>query len=148
MLLYTDGSCLGNPGPGGWAYIVVHEDGVSCFSGMSGGNTTNNVMELTAIINALKHINGQEALIYSDSKYCINGIENWLPKWVENNWLSSNKKPIKNCELWQEIHALIQNNQNVTLKHVIAHNGEKYNTIVDELARKAAESCKRELVKE
>ena len=139
--VYTDGSCLGNPGIGGWAFVIVHDEGVTCRSGNSQGKTTNNIMELTAIIKILEYasIHSISNLkIYSDSKYCILGITKWIQQWEQNDWMSSAKRKIKNADLWKTFHRLKNSIDIVTFEHVKAHNGDKYNTMVDELARIAA----------
>mgnify|MGYP001460113298 CR=1 FL=1 len=141
--IYTDGSCLGNPGKGGWAFIYIHDDGVTSYSG-SNPSTTNNIMELTAIIEGLKYISSlpdvQKIEIYSDSKYCIDGITKWINKWVQNNWKTSSNNKVKNENLWKELYEYTSN-LSVEFHHVKAHNGDKYNTMVDNLAQNAATNC-------
>ena len=131
--IYTDGACSGNPGKGGWAAIILGEKGQSSISG-SYNNTTNNRMELMASIMALKKINNNsEIIIYTDSKYVKDGITVWIKKWKLNNWKSSNKKPVKNRDLWVKLDNLCQKH-NVNWKWVKAHAGNKFNNLVDELA--------------
>ena len=131
--IYTDGACSGNPGKGGWAAIILGEKGQSSISG-SYNKTTNNRMELTASIMALKKINNKsEITIYTDSKYVKDGITVWIKKWKLNNWKSSNKKPVKNRDLWVKLDNLCQKH-NVNWKWVKAHAGNKFNNLVDELA--------------
>lgn len=145
MQIYTDGSCLKNPGPGAWAYVVVHDDGTTCRWG-SETTTTNNAMELTAIAEALRYAistGASDTTVYSDSKYCINGITQWIPKWKTNSWLTSNNKPVKNKELWQELDEL--NTQlTVVYRHVKGHSGDVYNTMADTLANSAASKLQQE----
>ena len=131
--IYTDGACSGNPGKGGWAAIILDEKGQSSISG-SYNKTTNNRMELMASIMALKRINNKsEIIIYTDSRYVKDGITVWIKKWKLNNWKSSNKKPVKNKDLWVKLDNLCQKH-NVNWKWVKAHAGNKFNNLVDELA--------------
>ena len=133
LKIYTDGACSGNPGKGGWAAIILNGTNQSSISG-SEINTTNNRMELTAPIMALKKIKKKaEITIFTDSKYVKDGITDWIKKWKINNWKSSNKKPVKNKDLWIKLdNACLKHN--VTWKWVKAHAGNKYNNLVDELA--------------
>ena len=132
--IYTDGACSGNPGKGGWAAIILdNDDNQSSISG-SEDNTTNNRMELMAPIMALKKIRiSSEITIYTDSKYVKDGITDWIKKWKINNWTNSNKKPVKNKDLWIELDASCQKHI-VTWEWVKAHAGNKYNNLVDEMA--------------
>ena len=131
--IYTDGSCLGNPGKGGWAAIIINDGKKTKIKG-SKKNTTNNQMELIAPIMALKKIKKKsEIIIFTDSKYVKDGITDWIKKWKVNNWKSSNKKPVKNKDLWIKLDSACQKHK-VTWKWVKAHAGNKYNNLVDELA--------------
>ena len=131
--IYTDGACSGNPGKGGWAAIILDGKGQSSISG-SENKTTNNRMELMAPIMALKKIkNKSEIVIYTDSRYVKDGITEWIKKWKLNNWKSSNKKPVKNKDLWLKLDNSCQKH-NVSWKWVKAHAGNKFNNLVDELA--------------
>ena len=135
--IYTDGSCLKNPGNGGWAAIINDDGKILKISG-SEKNTTNNKMELSAPINALKKIDKNKNIeIYTDSKYVKLGITEWIHKWVQNNWLTSKKEPVKNKELWLELYNLC-GSLNVKWNWVKAHNGNLVNEEVDLLAKKAA----------
>ena len=139
--IWTDGSCLGNPGPGGWGFIAT--DGKNVAERCGGEKmTTNNQMELTAVIRALtaakKH---REIEIHTDSQYVKNGMETWIKNWKANCWRTSNKKPVKNQELWKKLDALVSEIK-VHWVWVRGHNGEEFNERVDELARTAAESLK------
>lgn len=139
MNIYTDGSCLGNPGKGGWAYVHVHDDGVTGNFGSS-DSTTNNIMEMTAIIEALEYASGFEdrgVTIFTDSTYCINGICTWMQQWKANGWKTSANKPVKNAQLWQDIDALLQG-VSAQFSHVKGHSGDTYNGMADHLAREAA----------
>ena len=131
--IYTDGACSGNPGKGGWAAIILDDLNLSSISG-SENNTTNNRMELMAPIMALKKIKKRsEITIFTDSKYVKNGITDWIKKWKQNNWKSSNRKPVKNKDLWIKLDNSCQKHK-ITWKWVKAHAGTKYNNLVDELA--------------
>lgn len=136
--IYTDGACLGNPGPGGWGAILLYKEHQKQISG-SESDTTNNRMEITAVIQALKLLKGNPQItIYTDSKYVIDGITNWIRGWKKNNWRNANRKPVKNSELWQELDSLVSNHQ-IEWVWVKGHSGNHYNEIVDDLARKEAE---------
>ena len=135
--IYTDGSCLKNPGDGGWATIIIGNDKSKEISG-SERNTTNNRMELLAPINALKEMKRDEQIeIYTDSQYVKLGITDWIYKWVLNNWKTSKKEDVKNKDLWIELYNL---NKNLDIKWnwVKAHAGNTMNEKVDLLAKKAA----------
>ena len=133
LKIYTDGACSGNPGKGGWAAIILDGKNQSSISG-SENNTTNNRMELMAPIMALKKIKTKsEITIYTDSRYVKDGITEWIKKWKLNNWKSSNKKPVKNKDLWVKLDNHCQKH-NVSWKWVKAHASNKLNNLVDELA--------------
>ena len=135
--IYTDGSCLSNPGNGGWAAIINMNGEIKKISGNE-KNTTNNRMELMAPINALKNINSKDPIeIFTDSKYVKNGITEWINTWVLNNWKTSKKEDVKNKDLWLELHKLNQS-LNVKWNWVKAHAGDPLNEEVDMLAKKAA----------
>jgi len=131
--IYTDGACSGNPGKGGWAAIILDGLNQSSISGNE-SNTTNNRMELMAPIMALKKIKKKSDItIFTDSKYVKDGITDWIKKWKQNNWKSSNKKPVKNKDLWVKLDNSCQKHK-ITWKWVKAHAGNKYNSLADELA--------------
>ena len=132
--IYTDGACSGNPGKGGWAAIILDSNlNQSSISG-SESNTTNNRMELLAAIKALKKIkNKSDITIFTDSKYVKDGITDWIKKWKLNSWKSSNKKPVKNKDLWIKLDNSCLKHK-VTWRWVKAHAGNKYNNLADELA--------------
>ena len=135
--IYTDGSCLSNPGNGGWAAIINIDGEIKKISGNE-KNTTNNRMELMAPINALKNINSKDPIeIFTDSKYVKNGITEWINTWVLNNWKTSKKENVKNKDLWLELHKLNQS-LNIKWNWVKAHTGDPLNEEVDMLAKKAA----------
>ena len=145
MLVYTDGSCLGNPGPGGWA--VLGPD----FK-LSGGqdNTTNNIMEMTAVVKALEECIKREigsVTIFTDSNYVKNGITSWIKKWKLNGWKTSSGTAVKNKDLWVKIDQLSQEISNVEWKWVRAHNGQPQNELVDTMARQEATKIKNACVK-
>ena len=135
--IYTDGSCLKNPGDGGWAVIIIKDDESKEISG-SERDTTNNRMELLAPINALKEMKRDEQIeIYTDSQYVKLGITEWINKWVLNNWKTSKKEDVKNKDLWIELYNL-NKNLDVKWNWVKAHAGNTMNEKVDLLAKKAA----------
>ena len=135
--IYTDGSCLSNPGNGGWAAIININGEIKKISGNE-KNTTNNRMELMAPINALKNINSKDPIeIFTDSKYVKKGITEWINTWVLNNWKTSKKENVKNKDLWLELHKLNQS-LNVKWNWVKGHAGNPLNEEVDMLAKKAA----------
>ena len=135
--IYTDGSCLGNPGSGGWAAIIFMYGKKITIKG-SKKNTTNNQMELLAPIKALKKIPfGEKVEIFTDSKYLKLGITEWILKWKNNGWKTSNKSKVKNLELWKELHKLVENYQ-IKWSWVKAHSGNKINEEVDVIARNTA----------
>ena len=135
--IYTDGSCLSNPGNGGWAAIININGEIKKISGNE-KNTTNNRMELMAPINALKNMNPKDQIeIFTDSKYVKNGITEWINTWVLNNWKTSKKEDVKNKDLWIELYKLNQS-LNVKWNWVKAHAGDPLNEEVDMLAKEAA----------
>tara|TARA_B100000965_G_C18973798_1_gene490967 strand:- start:40 stop:465 length:426 start_codon:yes stop_codon:yes gene_type:complete len=137
IIIYTDGSCLTNPGNGGWAAIINENNEIKKISGNE-KNTTNNRMELLAPINALKTIKpGSVIKIYTDSQYVKNGITDWINKWLSNNWKTSKKENVKNKDLWIELYNL-NNSLNIEWNWVKAHDGNALNEEVDLLAKKAA----------
>ena len=136
--IYTDGSCLNNPGNGGWAAIININGDVKKISG-SVKDTTNNKMELMAPIMALKQIKQNDQIeIYTDSQYVRLGITEWVHKWIKNNWQTSKKEPVKNKELWIQLYELT-NQFEIKWIWVKAHAGNALNEEVDLLAKKAAE---------
>ena len=136
-IVYTDGSCLGNPGKGGWAALIIKNNKEEVIFG-SEKNSTNNRMELTAAINALlKTKESKKIKIYTDSKYLKDGIEKWINNWKKNDWKNANKKDVKNKDLWTKLDNLISKKQ-ISWEWVKAHSVSEYNNKVDILARKAA----------
>ena len=138
--IFTDGSCLGNPGIGGWAFVVVHNDGLTTRWANSQCTTTNNIMELTAAIKALeysKQKNITDIKLYTDSNYLKNGMTLWLQQWKSNDWKTSSNKNIKNEDLWKILDEF-NTELNIEWIHVKAHADNYYNNMVDKLANEAA----------
>ncbi len=139
ITIYTDGSCLTNPGNGGWAAIINENNKKKIISGNE-KNTTNNRMELLAPINALREIkSGPKIKIYTDSQYVKNGITEWIDTWLNNDWKTSKKEDVKNKDLWIELYNLTKF-LDVQWFWVKAHDGNPLNEEVDLLAKKAANS--------
>jgi len=136
--IYTDGACLGNPGPGGWGVILRWKDAEKELSGGE-AETTNNRMELTAVIEALKALKVACVIsLYTDSKYVMDGVTKWLPNWKQNNWRTANKKTaVKNVDLWQQLDSLLSQHE-ILWNWVKGHNGHPENERVDQLARAQA----------
>ena len=135
--IYTDGSCIGNPGQGGWAAIILNDGKKTEIKGNK-KNTTNNQMELLAPIEALKKIpKGSKVQIFTDSKYVKSGITEWIYNWKKNGWKTANKKEVSNKELWTELD-LLNNQFEISWNWVKAHSTDKLNNRVDLLARSAA----------
>lgn len=141
VVIYTDGACSGNPGPGGWGTILIYKDTKKELSG-SNLQTTNNIMEITAVIEGLKLLKEPcDIEVYSDSAYVVNAFsQGWIYNWIKKNWQTSNKEPVKNKELWQELYALVQKH-NVKFIKVKGHSDNEFNNRCDELARKAIEKA-------
>ena len=137
ITIYTDGACSGNPGPGGWGAILLFKD---MKKELSGGkpNTTNNIMEMTAVIEALKALKKPcNVNLYSDSAYVVNAfLQHWIDGWQRNNWKTSDKKDVKNKELWLELINLTKIH-NITFHKVKGHADNELNNRCDELARNA-----------
>jgi len=137
--IYTDGACSGNPGPGGWGAVIFDKNNTQKNISGNEKNTTNNRMELLAAIMALKKIkSGSDVVIYTDSTYVKNGITEWMVNWKKNDWKTSNKKPVKNKELWLLLDKL-NNYHSIEWKWVKAHAGNLGNERADYLASTAAE---------
>ena len=135
--IYTDGSCLENPGNGGWAAIII-DDGKKTQIKGNKKNTTNNQMELLAPIEALKKIPKDSKIeIFTDSKYVKSGITEWIHNWKKNGWKTADKQPVKNKELWEELD-LLANQFEISWNWVKAHSTDELNNEVDLIAREAA----------
>lgn len=137
VIIYTDGACSGNPGPGGWGTILMYNGNKKEISGAK-NNTTNNVMELTAALEGLKMLKFPcEVELYSDSAYLVNGFsQGWIYNWKKNNWKTASKEPVKNKEIWEEIYNLTQIHKVKFIK-VKGHADNEFNNRCDELARNA-----------
>ena len=137
VTIYTDGACSGNPGPGGWAAVLIYNENKKEISGGK-KETTNNIMELTAVIEALKLLKYPcEVDLYSDSAYVVNGFnQGWIYNWKKNNWKTSSKEPVKNKEIWEELYNLTKIHR-VNFKKVKGHSTNELNNRCDELAREA-----------
>ena len=137
VIIYTDGACSGNPGPGGWGSILMYKENVKEISGAM-KNTTNNIMELTAVIEALKLLKFKcNVKLYSDSAYVVNAFnQKWIYGWIKNGWKNSNKEPVKNKELWEELYSLSKIH-NIEFIKVKGHADNIYNNRCDEMARNA-----------
>ena len=138
--IFTDGACSGNPGAGGWG-VVLRYGGVE--KELSGGEaeTTNNRMELTAVIEALKALKKScEIVLCTDSRYVMDGVQQWLPNWKKNGWRTANKKsPVKNIDLWQQLDSLLELHK-IKWVWVKGHNGHPENERCDKLARDEAKA--------
>ena len=135
VVIYTDGACSGNPGPGGWGSILMYKGNKKEIFGNK-ENTTNNVMELTAVIEGLKLLKFPcEVDLYSDSAYVVNCFnQGWIYNWKKNNWKTSTKGPVKNKELWEELYTLVKKYK-VEFVKVKGHSDNELNNRCDELAR-------------
>lgn len=135
VTIYTDGACSGNPGPGGWGAILMYNN---YKKEISGGNksTTNNIMEITAVIEALKILkNPCNVTVYSDSAYVVNCFtQGWIFNWIKKGWKTSGNEPVKNKELWQELYNLTKIHT-VKFVKVKGHSNNEFNNRCDELAR-------------
>ena len=137
--IYTDGACRGNPGPGGWAATLSFGEHEREISGAE-ANTTNNRMELTAVIRALEALKRPvEGAIYTDSQYVRQGVLEWLPNWKARGWKTADKKPVKNQDLWQTLDALVPRHK-LEWHWVRGHSGNPGNERVDQLANLAIDS--------
>ena len=137
VTIYTDGACSGNPGPGGWGAVLICDDIKKEISGAK-QNTTNNIMEITAVLEALKLLKYEcEVKIYSDSAYVVNAFnQGWIYNWRKNNWRTANKEPVKNRELWEELYDLTKKHKTEFIK-VKGHSDNELNNRCDFLATSA-----------
>ncbi len=137
-MIYTDGACSGNPGNGGWGAVLFHNGREKDIYGGE-KNTTNNKMELMAVIKALESIKKPLGIdVFTDSQYVKNGINSWIHNWKKNGWKTANKKPVKNKELWMELDELVSQ-YDVDWYWVKGHSGDVNNERADALARKGIE---------
>ena len=145
--IYTDGGCSGNPGPGGWAYVLITENGTLITNSGSTLLTTNNKMELTAVIEALKSVSlnpSDESLnliVHTDSQYVKNGITTWIHNWIRNGWKTAAKKSVKNKEFWIELQQLSKCLK-IEWKWVKGHAGIEHNELCDTLVQKEIASIR------
>lgn len=139
IVIYTDGGCHGNPGPGAWGLVIIANEEVRKFSGGE-EYTTNNRMELTAAIKALEVVkntpefSGKKIIVNIDSQYVKSGITDWITKWKERNWKNSERKPVKNKDLWLVLDEL-NSELSVEWIWVKGHSGVEYNEICDQLCQ-------------
>lgn len=141
ITIYTDGACSGNPGPGGWGALLISGNHEKKIYG-SEKDTTNNRMEIMAAIKALEALKGpSEINLYTDSKYVQQGISDWIDNWIKNNWRGSNKKLVKNADLWQTLHKLAQMHD-INWHWVKGHENNKGNIEADALAVKGRDEAK------
>ena len=145
LKIFTDGGCSGNPGPGGWAFVIVLKtfQGDRIVAEQKGGekNTTNNRMELTAVIESLKALKTMAdvpntAIVCTDSQYVQKGITEWIRKWKQNAWRTSDKKPVKNQDLWVELDSLA-GEFSLAWEWVRGHSGVEYNELCDRMTQQA-----------
>ena len=142
--MFTDGSCLNNPGPGGWASLLRHNKSEKIFKGGQ-LNTTNNQMELMAVIQGLSALTKPcEIELQTDSKYVLDGYTKWMDGWKKRGWKKSDKKPVLNLELWQELDLKAQTHS-INWHWVKGHSGHEENERVDDLARLEAEKMKEKI---
>lgn len=140
MEIFADGACLGNPGPGGYGAIIKRPQGAREISGCE-PETTNNRMELTAVIEALRQLERpSNIVVVTDSNYVVQGMTEWLPGWIKRQWRNSRKKPVLNKDLW-EILADLSRPHQIEWQWVKGHQGHPENERCDHLAKKAAERC-------
>lgn len=142
VIIFADGACSGNPGPGGWCAILRSKNKEKI---ISGGEvlTTNNRMELTAVIKALSELKRScKVTVYTDSHYLIKGITEWLPKWIKNGWKNSAKKPVENRDLWELINKLSQNHS-IKWEWVKGHSGHRENEECDKIAKEEIEKIRK-----
>ncbi len=140
VTIYTDGGCAPNPGAGGWAYILIAEDGRRKQRSGNAADTTNNRMELTAALEALRALKVPcEVTLHTDSEYLRNGITQWLAAWIKRGWRTASKQPVKNRDLWEALYHVAQNHT-ITWEWVKGHSGNEFNDLVDQLATDAREA--------
>ena len=142
IVLYTDGACSGNPGIGGYGIVLIYNNYIKEFNGYE-KETTNNKMEVTAVIEGLKKIKEPcNVDIYTDSAYTMNAFsEGWIDNWIKNNWKTANNKPVKNDNLWKSLLKEMERH-NITWHKVKGHSDNVYNNRCDELARAGIDECR------
>ncbi|MFG1426780.1 ribonuclease HI [Roseixanthobacter glucoisosaccharinicivorans] len=140
---HADGSCLGNPGPGGWAVVIVGDDGATRTLTGSDADTTNNRMELTAALAALGALPADvPSVLFCDSEYVVKGLNQWRQGWERRNWRNAQGKPVANPDLWRLLYAAKDAKPNADVRWVRGHDGDAMNETVDHLARAEAEKAK------
>lgn len=140
ITLYTDGGCRGNPGIGGWGCILSYQHHRKEFSGNE-QDTTNNRMELTAVIRGLEQLKEPcEVRIFSDSKYVCEGIDKWLSNWIKKNWKTANNKAVLNQDLWQHLATLLDTHHSVHCEWIKGHSGHPENEHADALSNQAMDA--------
>lgn len=138
IYIYTDGACSGNPGPGGYAALIINGDREMKVTGYN-PNTTNNRMEMMAVIEGLNKVKeGSYVKVISDSNYVIKGLQEWLSEWKKRGWKTAGKKTVKNQDLWKRLDSLVTK-YNIEFIKVKGHSGDEYNERVDSLAKKEIE---------
>ena len=143
VTIFTDGSCLSNPGPGGWAAVLRWRDNEKEIVGHE-ADTTNNRMELKAAIMGLNAVTrAMPIALHTDSRYVMNGVQDWMPRWKANGWKTASKKPVANQDLWEQLDQAVQRHD-ITWHWVKGHAGNEFNERCDQLARSAAESIARQ----
>ena len=142
VTIFTDGSCLSNPGPGGWAAVLRWRDNEKEIVGHE-ADTTNNRMELKAAIMGLNAVaRAMPIALHTDSRYVMNGVLDWMPRWKANGWKTASKKPVANQDLWEQLDQAVQRHD-ITWHWVKGHAGNEFNERCDQLARRAAKSIAR-----
>jgi ribonuclease HI len=144
--IYTDGGCSGNPGPGGWAYVIVEDTGIIAEKWGAEKNTTNNRMELGAVIAALDFLSvsalsPEKITVFTDSQYVQKGITQWIHTWKRNNWQTSGKEPVKNRELWQRLDELA-GRFSIQWAWIKGHAGDEFNERCDRMTQEAISSLR------
>lgn len=136
VVMYTDGACRGNPGPGGWGVLMSYQGNRKTLNGHE-TDTTNNRMELTAVIEGLSALKRQcDIELHTDSKYVLQGINDWIANWKNNGWKTANKQPVKNADLWKKLDAE-SSRHHIDWRWVKGHSGNPGNETADQLANKA-----------
>ena len=139
--IYTDGACRGNPGPGGWGALLIYQGTKKTLYG-GASNTTNNRMEMQAVIEALKVLKSKcEIKLYTDSKYVMDGINKWLPGWKERDWKTASKKAVKNQDLWEVLDLAIKKHE-IEWHWVKGHTGNLGNEEADSLANRGIDELR------
>ena len=142
VTIFTDGSCLSNPGPGGWAAVLRWRDNEKEIVGHE-ADTTNNRMELKAAIMGLNAVTrAMPIAVHTDSRYVMNGVQDWMPRWKANGWKTAGKKPVANQDLWEQLDQAVKRHD-ITWHWVRGHAGNEFNERCDQLVRSAAESIAR-----